>query len=66
MLVANYFLNPDWDTIYGCTGLGRAFSYDNTYFRKIYTAYASQLDKPRHIASYRNYLAMGYEWKRPS
>lgn len=61
MLVANYFLNPDWDTIYGCTGLGRAFSYDNTYFRKIYTAYASQLDKPRHIASYRNYLAMGYE-----
>ncbi len=61
MLVANYFLNPDWDTIYGCTGLGRAFSYDNAYFRKIYTAYASQLDKPRHIASYRNYLAMGYE-----
>lgn len=61
MLVANYFLNPDWDTIYGCTGLGRAFSYDNTYFRKIYTAYASQLDKPRHVASYRNYLAMGYE-----
>lgn len=61
MLVANYFLNPDWDTIYGCTGLGRAFSYDNTYFRKIYTAYDSQLDKPRHIASYRNYLAMGYE-----
>lgn len=61
MLVANYFLNPDWDTIYGCTGLGRAFSYDNTYFRKIYTAYASQLDKPRHIASYRNYLALGYE-----
>lgn len=61
MMVANYFLNPDWDTIYGCTGLGRAFSYDNTYFRKIYTAYASQLDKPRHIANYRNYLAMGYE-----
>lgn len=61
MIVANYFLNPDWDTIYGCTGLGRAFSYDNTYFRKIYTAYASQLDKPRHIANYRNYLAMGYE-----
>lgn len=61
MLVANYFLNPDWDTVYGCTGLGRAFSYDNTYFRKIYTAYDSQLDKPRHIASYRNYLAMGYE-----
>ena len=61
MHVANYFLNPDWDTIYGCTGLGRAFSYDNTYFRKIYTAYDSTLDKPRHIASYRNYLAMGYE-----
>ncbi len=61
MHVANYFLNPDWDTIYGCTGLGRAFSYDNRYFRKIYSAYDSQLDKPRHITSYRNYLVMGYE-----
>lgn len=61
MLTANYFLNPDWETIYGCHGLGRAFSYDGTYFRKIYTAYDSELDKPRHIASYRNYLAMGYE-----
>jgi len=61
MLSANYFLNPDWDTIYGCHGLGRAFSYDGVHFRKIYSAYDSQLDKPRHIASYRNYLALGYQ-----
>lgn len=61
MLSANYYLNPDWDTIYGCHGLGRAFSYDGLYFRKIYSAYDSQLDKPRHIASYRNYLALGYQ-----
>jgi len=61
MLAANYYLNPDWDSIYGCHGLGRAFSYDGIYFRKIYSAYDSQLDKPRHIASYRNYLALGYQ-----
>ena len=61
MLTANYYLNPDWDTIYGCHGLGRAFSYDGVHFRKIYSAYDSQLDKPRHIASYRNYLALGYQ-----
>lgn len=60
MIAANYYLNPDWDTIYGVHGLGRAFSYDGVYFRKIYSAYDSQLDKPRHIASYRNYLALGY------
>lgn len=60
MLNANYYLNPEWDTIYGCHGLGRAFSYDGIFFRKIYSAYDSQLDKPRHIASYRNYLALGY------
>ena len=57
---ANYFLNDDWDTIYGCHGLGPAFSYDDRYFRKIYTAYTPELDKPSHIASYRNYLALGY------
>ena len=61
MITANYFLNPDWECIYGCHGLGRAFSYDGTYFRKIYSAYDSELDKPRHLASYRNYLALGYE-----
>lgn len=60
MITANYYLNPDWDAIYGVHGLGRAFSYDGIYFRKIYSAYDSQLDKPRHIASYRNYLALGY------
>ena len=57
---ANYYLNPDWETIYGVHGLGRAFSYDNTYFRKIYTDYNATLDKPTHIASYRNYLALGF------
>ena len=60
MISANYFLNDDWDTIYGCHGLGPAFSYDDRYFRKIYTAYTPELDKPSHIVSYRNYLALGY------
>jgi hypothetical protein len=60
MIRANYSLNQDWETIYGVTGLGRAFSYDNTYFRKIYSDYDSALDKPTHICSYRNYLVLGY------
>lgn len=60
MIRANYSLNRDWETIYGVTGLGRAFSYDNTYFRKIYSDYDSTLDKPTHICSYRNYLVLGY------
>lgn len=58
--VANYFLNPDWETIYGVHGLGRAWSYDNNYFRKIYTAYDTSLDKPAHLAVFRNYLCLGY------
>ena len=57
---ANYFLNPDWETIYGVHGLGRAWSYDNRYFRKIYTEYDSTLDKPSHICSYKNYLVLGF------
>lgn len=57
---ANYFLNIDYETIYGVHGLGRAWSYDSRYFRKIYTNYESVLDKPSHIISYRNYLLLGY------
>lgn len=57
---ANYYLNVDWESIYGVHGLGRAWSFDNRYFRKIYTDYASTLDKPSHLITYRNYLLLGY------
>jgi len=57
---ANYYLNPEWESVYGVHGLGRAWSYDNSYFRKIYTEYDSSLDKPTHLCSYRNYLALGF------
>lgn len=58
---ANYYLNTEWESIYGAHGLGNAWSYDSLYFRKIYTEYDTSLDKPTHICSYRNYLALGFQ-----
>ena len=61
MITANYYAREDWESIYGVSGAGRAFAYDDKYFRKIYTELDSTVDVPRHIAYYRNYLALGYK-----
>lgn len=59
-ITANFYATEDWQAIYGVSGCSRAFVYDEYYFRKIYTAYDSNQDTPRHLAYYRNFLALGY------
>lgn len=57
---ANFYANENWEALYGVSGSSHAFAYDGTYFRKIYTGYEPSNDKPRHLAFYRNYLALGF------
>ena len=59
-ITANFYANEEWDAIYGVSGAGRAFVYDQTYFRYIYTGLADTLDKPRHIEFFQYHLALGY------
>lgn len=61
MITANYYAREDWESIYGANGVGRAFAWDDKYFRKIYTELDSTVDTPRHLAYYRNFLALGYK-----
>lgn len=60
MITANFYAREDWESIYGASGVGRAFAWDNKFFRKIYTELDATIDTPRHIEYYRNYLALGY------
>lgn len=60
MMVANYYGNAEWESIYGVSGAGQAFVYDGFYFRRIYTGLSPTLDKPRHLAYHQGTLALGY------
>lgn len=60
MVVANFYGNEEWESIYGVSGAGQAFVYDGFYMRRIYTGLAPSLDKPRHIAYHQGMLALGY------
>lgn len=62
MITANFYANEAWDAIYGVSGAGRAFVYDQQYFRRIYAGQlADTLDKPRHIEFHAYHLALGYK-----
>lgn len=61
MITANYYANEAWDAIYGVSGAGRAWVYDQQYFRYIYTGLGDDLDKPRHIEFHIYHLALGYK-----
>lgn len=60
-ITANFYANEAWDAIYGASGAGRAFVYDQQYFRYIYTGLGDSLDKPRHIEFHIYHLALGYK-----
>lgn len=60
-ITANFYANEAWDAIYGVSGAGRAFVYDQQYFRYIYTGLGDDLDKPRHIEFHIYHLALGYK-----
>jgi hypothetical protein len=52
IITENYYGDATWEAMYGVSGAGRAFSYDGTYFQKIYTGVPIEKDKPRHVRSY--------------
>lgn len=52
-ITANFYGDADWNAMYTATGASRAFSFDGTYFQKIYTGVVLEKDKPRHVRAYR-------------
>jgi len=58
---ADFYGNTEWEAIYGCSGAGRAFTYDSFYFRYIYTNPTDSLDIPRHLAFHNFQLALGFK-----
>lgn len=61
IITANYYANRDWISIYGVSGIGPAFTYDNFFFYKYYTELTKSEDTPRHICYHRNHNCLGYE-----
>lgn len=59
-ITANFYANEAWDAMYGVSGAGRAFVYDQYYFRYIYTGLDDAMDTPRHIEFHIYHLALGY------
>lgn len=57
---ANFYGNNAWAAMYGCSGAGRAFVFDGTYVRTIYTGLVESVDLPRHIAFHNFHLLLGY------
>jgi hypothetical protein len=60
LITANFYGNAEYESIYGVSGAGRAFSYDGFYFNRIAAIPDSSLDLPRHIAFHQFHLALGY------
>lgn len=60
MITANFYGNAEYESIYGVSGAGRAFSYDGFYFNRIAAVPDVALDVPRHIAFHQFHLALGY------
>lgn len=59
-ITANFYGDPDWDSIYGVNGVDRAFAYNGEDFYKIFTRPEADKDKPRHVAYHHTHLALGY------
>ena len=57
---ANFYGDPELDSIYGANGVDRAFAYNGDYFYKIYTQPDPEKDKARHVAFHHSHLALGF------
>lgn len=57
---ANFYGAPSLTRMYGVNGVGRAFEFDGTTFTPIYTGLSDALDKPKHVAVYKNHLFLSY------
>lgn len=52
-VTANFYGDATWNSMYCATGASRAFSFDGTYFQKIFTGLVEEKDKPRHVRAYK-------------
>ncbi len=57
---ANFYGDPQLDSIYGANGVFRGFAYNGEYFYHIATQPELAKDKPRHLAYHHGHLALGY------
>lgn len=58
---ANFYGDPDLDSLYGANGVFRAFSYNGDYFYHIATQPDADKDKARHLAYHHGHLALGFQ-----
>lgn len=58
---ANFYGDPDLDSLYGANGVSRAFSYNGEYFYHIATHPEVAKDKARHLAYHHGHLALGFQ-----
>ena len=61
MISTNFYGDAKLDSIYGVTGVGRAFAYNGEFFHYIFTTPKDELDKPRHLAHHHGHLALGFD-----
>lgn len=54
----NFYATSDGDAVYGCNGVGRAFSWDGATFAEIVTG--NTVDIPLFIAAHRDHLYLGF------
>lgn len=55
---SNFFAAPWLEAVYGVSGAGHAFTFNNDYMFKIRTG--SDDDRPRHVSRVADQLALGY------
>ena len=58
-LDSNFFASGRLAAVYGVSGAGTAFTFNNNYLFKIRTGRAE--DEPRHVARHKDRLVLGYE-----
>ena len=58
-MTSNYFAAGRLAAVYGVSGAGPAFTFNNQYFFNIRTGRTE--DEPRHVARHADLLALGYE-----
>lgn len=61
MITTNFYGDSALDSIYGVTGVSRAFAYNGRFFHYIFTQKDPLLDKPRHVAHHHGHLALGFD-----
>lgn len=61
MITTNFYGDSKLDSIYGVTGVSRAFAYNGRFFHYIFTQPSEELDNPRHIAHHHSHLTLGFD-----